>query len=115
MNAMKALEKPLSIGEINNLKNEFGEYLKITADVENGNIVAGCKLHADGEKILLEQGSKQENIWRGGIDLVNKEVDGTAVLNYRPNVNNPSMDILDPQIRSKFIAIVKNIFADLWK
>lgn len=111
---MKFTEKPLIIQEINNFQKEFGEYFKITADVEEGKIAAGCELHADGEKILLEKGSKQENIWGGGIDLINKEIDTTAVLNYRPNLNNNSMEILDPTIRNKFIAVVKNIFAVLW-
>lgn len=111
---MKLFEKPLTLEEINNLRKEFGEYLKITADIENENVVVGCELHADGEKILLKKGSRQENIWGGGIDLENKEVDTTAVLNYRPNLNNDSIDILDPTIRNKFITVVKNIFASLW-
>lgn len=111
---MKFVEKLLTIQEINNFEKEFGDYFKITADTENGFIVVGCKLHAGGEKILLEKGSKQENIWWGGIDLVNKEIDATAVLNYHPNLNNPSMEILDPTIRNKFITVVKNIFAALW-
>jgi len=111
---MKIIETSLNKEEIKNLQSEFGGYFKITADVENGIIVAGCELHADGEKILLEKGSKQENIWGGGLDLLNKEVDTTAVLNYRPNLSNTSMEILDPQTRNKFIAVVKNIFASLW-
>lgn len=111
---MTLIKKPLTAKEINNLKNQFGDYFKISADIESGNIVAGCELHADGEKILLEQGSKQENIWGGGIDLVNKEVDTTAILNYRPNLNNNSMEILDSQIRNKFFEVIKNIFNTLW-
>lgn len=111
---MKFAEKPLIIQEINNFEKEFGEYFKITADVEKGKIVIGCKLHADGKKFLLEKGSRQKNIWGGGIDLTNKEIDTTAVLNYRPNLNNNSMEILDPAVRNKFITVVKNMFAVLW-
>lgn len=111
---MTLIKKPLTAKEINNLKKQFGEYFKITADVKIGNLVAGCKLHADGEKVLLEQGSNQKNIWGGGINLVDKEIDGTAVLNYRPNLNNPSMEILDSQIRNKFFEVIKNIFNTLW-
>lgn len=111
---MKFVEEPLTSEEINNLKKEFGEYLKITADIEGKRAVLGCVLHADGEKILLEKRGKQKDIWGGGIDLTNKEIDTTAVLNYRPNLNNSSMEILDPSIREKFIVIVKNIFVVLW-
>ena len=111
---MKFVEKPFTVEEISDLKEQFGEYLKITADIESGSVVVGCNLHADGEKILLEHGCRQENIWGGGIDLKNKEIDTTAVLNYRPNLSNNSMDILDPKIREKFISVVKNIFNTLW-
>lgn len=111
---MELRETPLTINQIKDLKNKFGDYFKLTIDIEEGTIIAGCELHADGEKILLEQGSKQKNIWGGGVDLVNKEIDTTAVLNYRPNLNNKSMEILNPVIRDKFINIVKNIFSVLW-
>ncbi len=110
---MELVEIPLTANKIKELNNKYGNYFKLTIDTEEGKIVAGCELHADGEKILLEKGSKQENIWGGGIDLVNKEIDTTAVLNYRPNLNNNSMEILDPVIRNKFIVVVKNIFAVL--
>lgn len=111
---MELINQPRTLKQIRELKYKYGIHLKLTADLENEWLVGGCELHADGEKLLLESGSKQINIWGGGIDLINKEVDTTAVLNYRPKLNNKSMEILDPEIRNKFILIVKNIFAVLW-
>lgn len=111
---MKPATQPLSLIQINQLRKKYGEYLKLTVDIDGECLVAGCPLHADGEKILLGQGSKQSDIWGGGIDLTNKEIDTAAVLNYRPNLNNPSMEILNPQTRNKFIAIVKQFFKPLW-
>ena len=111
---MKLIKEPLSKQEILLLKSNCGNYLKLTVDVNQEILVAGCELHADGEAILLKKSSQQKNIWGGGIDLENKIIDTMAVLNLRPNLNNDSMEILDPEIRERFIKMVKKVFAELW-
>lgn len=60
---MKYINHVLTPEEINDLRKEFGDYAKITLDLENEQLVIGCELHVDGEKILLEKGAKQDNIW----------------------------------------------------
>ncbi len=97
--------------ELEKLKEEFGEYIKLVADVENEVLYGGSRLHADIEKILIEQGSLQKNIWGGGIDLNFKTIECSAVANIRPEIN-PSPEILDPVIREKFISIVKKYFPE---
>lgn len=111
---MKYITKPLSGKEISLFNQKYSDYIKITADIDRGDLVVGCPLHADGEKILLAKGSKQESIWGGGLNFVSREIDCSAVLNLRPNQGNPSMEILDPGRREKFIKTVKNIFKALW-
>ena len=106
---MKYINKTLSKIDIQGIKKEFGDYVKITADLENKKIVVGCELHADGEKILLEKGGKQGNIWGGGLNLEDKIIDTAAVLNIRSRLGNDSMEILDAQNREKFVSIVKTI------
>ena len=63
--------------------------------------------HFDEEKVLLEDGSKQENLWGGGLDVQTKEIDYNSIINLRPNQENPSRDILSKEIRQKFDNIVK--------
>lgn len=108
------VDHELNLEEINNIRNDFGNYVKLTIDVENYWVIIGCELHADGEKILLEKGSIQDNIWGGGIDFVSKQIDTTAVLNLRPRLNNDSLEIMNSEIRDKFIQIVKNYFKEIW-
>ena len=111
---MKFVDKPLSKKEIEDIQKEFGRYVKVTADLENEWIMVGCELHADAEDTFFEKGSKQDDIWGGGINLVDKIIDTTAVLNIRPRMNNDSMELLDPEKREKYVKIVKNLFAKLW-
>jgi hypothetical protein len=111
---MKYIKSPLSLKEISSFNQEYGDYIKITADIDRGDLVVGCPLHVDGEKILLKKGSRQELIWGGGLNFAGKEIDCSAVLNLRASQGNPSMEILDPERREKFINTVKNIFKALW-
>ena len=90
-------------------EEDYGEYLKVVVDVSTGEMVVGGQWHADGEKILIERGCKQDNIWGGGIDLVTKQIDYDAVINIRPTIN-PSHVILDGRIRKTFEEIVKRKF-----
>lgn len=110
---MKYINSVLSVEEVEDLRKEYGDYVKITVDLENGQLVAGCELHADGEKILLENGAKQDNIWGGGVNFITKEIDTMAVLNLRPNLNNNSLEIIDSERRNRFLAIAQKIFINL--
>ena len=111
---MDFIEKKLTKEEILDFQNKYGNYVKLTIDVKNGWVMVGCVLQADGEKILLEKGSEQNDIWGGGINFLDKQVDTTAVLNIRPNLGNDNLEILDQGIREKFIKIVKYYFNALW-
>ena len=112
---MKIISFPLSFNEIKDLKEKSGAYLKLTVDIEKKVIITDIKLHADGERVLLEKGSRSENIWGGGISLDSKTIDVMAVLNIRPNMGNNSLELLDPVKRDKFIQIVKEFFGELWE
>ena len=110
---MLLISSSLSKKDLKSLQKTFGSYLKVTVDIVKQILVAGCELHADGEKILLESGSLQDNIWGGGINLITKEIDATAVLNLRPKLQNSSLEILDPQRRQKLTAVVQKMFSNL--
>jgi len=108
--AIQKILTPPTAFDLKELTGEFPTYIKLTADVESGILYGGARLHADMEKILLENGSLQSNIWGGGVDLKKGIIDFNAIANIRPNQNNSSTEILDPEIRKKFYGIVKIYF-----
>ena len=93
-------------------KEDYGDYIKVVIDVATKALVIGGQWHADGEKILLDDGSKQSNLWGGGIKLSTKIIDYTALINIRAQVN-PSHVIMDAKIRASVDQIIKGKFA-LW-
>ena len=66
-------------------------------------------IHADCEAVLINNGSKQEKIW--GADWIpsTKEIRYEALINIRPKDNNPSMTVLDPDIRARIKEIVERL------
>ncbi len=106
------INSPPTKKELNLLSQELLGYIKLVADLKNEILYGGCRLHADAEQILLKEGSRQEDIWGGGVDLATKKIDFSAVANIRPSLDNPSPDILSPERRKKFELIVKKYFPD---
>ncbi|MEK7168809.1 MAG: DUF5674 family protein, partial [Patescibacteria group bacterium] len=101
--------------EIEKLKELFDVYIKTVIDIENKVCSAGADRHFDSEKILLEQGFKQSNLWGGGIDLGTKTIDCNSFINVRPLDNNTSNEIQDPNLRKKFEDLTKYFFESLYE
>jgi hypothetical protein len=105
---------PFTEDEIDLLREQFDSYIKTVIDIDKKICSAGCDRHFESEKILLDQGSKPENIWGGGIDLETKTIDGNSFINIRPTQGNTSNEIQDVKIRTNFENITKYFFPTLY-
>jgi len=109
---MKFIDSKISKKELTEIaKERFGDMVKVVVDIELGIMVAGGELHADEEAMLLEHGSKQENLWGINIyvdKLDDERIEFDSMINIRPRQNNRSRDVLDPAIREKITIIVNN-------
>lgn len=104
--------EPFTKEEIEQLRETFDTYIKTVIDVDKEICSAGMDRHFEGEKILLDQGSKQPDIWGGGIDLETKMIDFNSFINIRPNDNNNSNEILDPEIRAEYEKLTRYFFKE---
>jgi len=109
---MKIIEEKISIEELSIMAEAiFGDMVKGVVDVEKGILCLDAELHADIESFLLEQGSKQENLW--GINLY-PEIEGDdflefdSLINIRPRQNNRSRGVEDIKIQQQIKEIVNN-------
>ncbi len=107
--------KPYTTEEIKKLQEQFNIYIKTVIDVRRKVCSAGCDRHFDSEKILLEQGSKQEDLWGGGIDLETMVIDCNSIINIRPNQGNTSNEIQNAKIREEFEKLTKFFFRELYE
>jgi len=105
-------DKPFIQQEIQNASEQFDTYIKTVIDIKKKICVAGMDRHFEGEKILLDKGSNQRDIWGGGIDIETKEVDCNSFINIRPNDNNTSNEIQDAKLRDAYISITRWFFKE---
>lgn len=82
----------------------FEDMVKYVVDIERGVAAVGGELHADAEKLLLEEGSRQTDLWganyypgKGPGDCI----EYTSLINIRPSQGNRSMLIEDDQVRGR--------------
>lgn len=101
---------PFAAEEIDQLKEQFPNYIKTVIDIELRICSAGADRHVDSEQILLDQGSKQRNLWGGGIDCQTKEIDYNSFINIRPRDHNRSNQIEDPDLRRTFHTLMTFFF-----
>ena len=80
----------------------FCDMVKVVVDVGRGRAAVGGELHADGEQLLLEEGSEQADLW-GANYYPGRGPEGcvefTALINIRPAQGNAGMEIEDPEVR----------------
>ena len=96
-------------------QKRFGDLVKAVVDLEKEIMVVDGELHADEEALLLENGSKQKNLW--GINIYPKLkgkdlVEFDSMINLRPSVGNLSRGIKDPKIRAKITKLVNQLIKE---
>lgn len=107
------IDRQIRKDKIKKLANEqFGNLVKAVVDIELKIMAIGGEMHADEEALLLEKGSKQENLW--GINLYPNEpkekwIEFDSMINIRPRQNNRSRGVEDENIRKKITEIVNNL------
>ena len=110
---IRIITQPISRTELAEIaKERFGDLAKCVVDIGQGIMAVGGELHADGEAVLLEQGSAQDNLW--GINLYPTVADENwiefdSMINIRPSQNNRSRGVDDTETKEKIINIVKQL------
>jgi len=88
----------------------FGNMVKAVVDVERKLIALDGELHADLEALLLEDGSKQKDLWGINLypDLGGEEfIEFDSMINMRPSQGNRSRGVESEEVRRKIISVVE--------
>ena len=95
--------------QIREMLEALQTYIKLAVDTRRRVVAGGGVLHADCEAVLLEDGSRQEDIW--GADWIpsTQQIRYEALINIRPHQKNPAMKILDPSICDRVAEIAQRL------
>jgi hypothetical protein len=93
-------------------KQLYGNVVKAVVDIEREVIAVGGDLHADEEAMLLEEGSKQKDLW--GINIYPLKtgddwIEFDSMINIRPGQDNYSRDVENAEKKKKIIEIVNKL------
>jgi len=97
------------------VRETFVTMVKFVVDLEREKIAIGGELHADGEAMLLEDGSASRDLWGANYHPgVGKDqcIVYTAMMNIRPSRGNPAMEVKDPAIRERIRALTFRLIGE---
>lgn len=106
--------EPYLAEQIEKLREGFDVYIKTVIDIEKQVCSAGANRHFESEELLINNGSKQSDLWGGGVDVEAKTINYDSMINLRPGDGNRSNEIQDPAKRSKFEKLTKYFFKEIF-
>jgi hypothetical protein len=103
---------PVARSELLSLAPELGDMVKGVVDIARAVIAIGGEMHADEEAALLDDGSRQADLW--GINLYPAEagaewIEFDSMINVRPSSGNRSRDVEDPSVRDAIRRVVASL------
>lgn len=107
---MRLIDKPITKKELEKIARErFGDMTKAVVDLEKKVMVIDADLHADQEAFLLENGSKQKDLW--GINLYpefddDDFVEFDSMINLRPSWGNTSRGVDDEKVQEQIRKLI---------
>jgi len=110
---LKIITEKITKQELQKIADEdYGNYVKAVVDIENEIIAIGGELHSDEEALLIDDGSKQNDLW--GINIYTEKpneerVEFDSMINIRPSCGNRSRDVENPEIKYKIIEVVNKL------
>lgn len=96
-------------------EHQFGDMVKAVVDVTRRVMAVGGELHSDEEALLLDDGSRQRDLW--GINLYPAEspeewIEYDSMINVRPSQGNRSRGVDDPGLRGRIREIVESLVVE---
>lgn len=113
---IQIVREPLTLDEVRRrAREQFGEMVKAVVDVEQGIMAIGGELHADEEAVLLDQGSRQSDLW--GINLYPdaagaERIEFDSMINVRPAQGNRSRSVEDAAQQERIRDIVNRLIRE---
>ncbi|MEP7378127.1 MAG: DUF5674 family protein [Chloroflexota bacterium] len=108
---MEIIRDQISLDRLLAMAGErFGDLVKAVVDVERGIMAVDAGMHADEEAVLLEDGSKQAELW--GINLYPNDYGDPAwlefdsMINLRPGQGNRTRSVDDEAIRANIADVI---------
>jgi len=90
-------------------KDFYGDMIKGVVDIEREILAMGGEYHMDANIVLINKGSKQQNVW--GFNWYfdkkgKKRIEYVSLINIRPKQGNRVMEVQSISLRDKMKTII---------
>ncbi|MBW3568925.1 hypothetical protein KY385_02230 [Candidatus Parcubacteria bacterium] len=104
----------ISVKELQEMAEKmYGSLVKADVDISKKIVIVDMPMHYDGEAELLEQGSKQKDIWGINLHPAKYGTDGfvefESMINLKPGYGNFSRSVDDPAIQAQILAVIDEV------
>lgn len=111
---MQIIKNKISLDELKKMSQKmFDNLVKAVVDIENKIMAVDGELHADEEALLLQNGSKQNNLWGINIypEMYGSEnfIEFDSMINLRPSQGNRSRGVENPETRKIIFEIANKL------
>lgn len=109
----RVIREPIAIEEVREIaQRRFGDMAKACVDIQRRVMAIGGELHSDEEAVLLQDGSRQADVW--GINIYPDETDDAwiefdSMINVRPAQGNRSRGVDDVALQSEIRGVVDSL------
>lgn len=113
---IRIITSTISIKELKDMAQLWhGELVKVVVDVERKTMAVNGDMHADEEQALLQDGSKQENLW--GLNIypdkdMESRIEFDSMINVRPGQHNMSRSVEDEKLQKMIRSIVDQMITN---
>lgn len=104
----------ISVKELQEMAQKmYGSLVKADVDVARMVVIVDMEMHADGEAELLQDGSKQQDLW--GINLYpakfgsDEFIEFDSMINLKPRQNNMTRGVEDAAIQQQIRTIISGV------
>lgn len=107
---IKIINKKISDSELREIAKEFyGKMIKGVVDINREILAMGGEYHMDANVVLIDNGSKQEDVWgfnwyldKSGDD----RIEYVSLINIRPKQGNRTMEVQDNALCDRMKSII---------
>jgi hypothetical protein len=96
--------------QLADLLQPHGSFVKLAVDIRRELVAAGGAMHADCEQALLEEGSRQEDVWGADWIPADHSVRFESLINIRPRQDNRSYEVQNPERRALIEKVIRRVF-----
>lgn len=110
---IRIVSDTITEAEIREIAREFyGSIIKGVADIEREVLALGGEYHSDALDILIDNGSRGEDVWGFNITLdsdqpLDERIEYISLINIRPAKGSRDMEIKDVQLKDRIRDIIK--------